>query len=538
MKTPAKKYMDNLFKEFMVPDRLPVVMLNICLSSYFFGQDGLAIFSLLLPIYFLFTVTGTWINFGAMTRAIESIGESNANAARMFSSVALKLSICTGIFLSAVVLIFLDPILSILGVPENLMPMAKSYATILASGGVLLILSTYIMQFLKLLGMLKQMKLIFKVMLVLNFATSFTCARFLDLGFKSMAIGILTTVIFCIVFEGLRLKKTFGQNLFTPVDNFFATAIEVLKSGASMALSKILSLLQIVMFNSFLLKFFGLESVAVFGMLQVAIRLCRTAIFMAIQPITPILTIEFADKCIPAMMLLLKTAMRRGMMFAILPMAVMLIFSTKLVSMSSVDPELYGFAENALNLYALSLIFAAVNTIFLVAFVSTKHVLFSNLIAFVRSFAGIFAFLYFAANEDPTLIWWSFLFAEVSAFLILIIGELILQKKFQFRTPLLLEKKFAVPTNYFVIDRQIGLDDSHKDLPDYLKSILNNLNSILWKSSKGKNDFLAVQISPTQMICRGSGTMYDYRPDLEQLKYDCKFKNVLGLNNFYFDLRK
>ncbi len=104
--SPEKKYMDKLFKEYMLPDRFPLIAVSTFLSGYFFGEDGLAAFSFMLPIYFLFIVAGFGINFGAFSLAVEAVSKSQSEVAQKYSTAALKLSIAVGLILAVVVNVF------------------------------------------------------------------------------------------------------------------------------------------------------------------------------------------------------------------------------------------------------------------------------------------------------------------------------------------------------------------------------------------------------------------------------------------------
>ena len=257
---------------------------------------------------------------------------------------------------------------------------------------------------------------------------------------------------------------------------------------------------------------------------------------MTLQGITPILTIEFGDKNLPAMKLLLKTALRRGLIFAILPM-IILLFGAPHFTESAETVE-------ALRIYALSLIPAAINAIMLTALLAVGHVNFSNLLAFLRSFALLIIFLAGAYTWRADLVWWSFLFAELVTLSVLIVGVKILQRK-----GTLLPK--MPPSKFFVVNRQLDLDGQ---LPNGLQAnvakILSEWIALNKKfSDRNKDNFTAVQIRSDDekifLTLRSNGKLFDYRKyfsenhreDFLRLVDAWKFKFVLGLNNFYVQVR-
>ena len=139
-------------------------------------------------------------------------------------------------------IIFFQEILTLLKVPPELWNLAEPFGKTLAGVGVLLVLSCYVLQFLKVAGMQKQLKLIYKVMLAINAGVTFCCIKFLNFGAEGLALGMGAATLFCIIFEGKRLYKFFGMNLIAPIKEPFYFLRKLLKAGNALALSKIFSL--------------------------------------------------------------------------------------------------------------------------------------------------------------------------------------------------------------------------------------------------------------------------------------------------------
>ena len=54
-----RKYIQNLYKIYMSPsDKILLIVSNTILARSFFGESGLAVVSLFMPIYFLFETLG------------------------------------------------------------------------------------------------------------------------------------------------------------------------------------------------------------------------------------------------------------------------------------------------------------------------------------------------------------------------------------------------------------------------------------------------------------------------------------------------
>ena len=166
------------------------------------------------------------------------------------------------------------------------------------------------------------------------------------------------------------------------------------------------------------------------------------------------------------------------------------------------------------------------------------------LLAFLRSFALLIIFLAGAYTWQADLVWWSFLFAKLVTLAVLIIGVKILQRK-----GTLLPK--MPPSNFFVINRQLNLEEQlPKGLKANVAKILSEWVVLNQKfNDRKKDNFTAVQIrtddEKTFLTLRSNGKFFDYRKyfsenpreDLLRLVDAWKFKFVLGLNNFYAQVR-
>ena len=221
-----------------------------------------------------------------------------------------------------------------------------------------------------------------------------------------------------------------------------------------------------------------------------------------------------------------------------------------MVTQSSLNHSDYAFAADALKIYSFSVVLAAVNSIFITIYLSTDHKILSNATEFVRSIVAIIFFLTFAAHEN---VFWSFLFAEVVAAVILFFGAIIIKQNGNFKTILLLTQEFFKPSLFMVADRKIGFtSEQNERLKEFLSpaslKFLSDWLTLLKKfSDTGKNDFLAIHIfrdDKLHLTLRGMGNLFDYSANAEAIsliksctdirKY--KFNSTLGTNNLYLQI--
>lgn len=546
-----QKYIRNLYKSYMFPpDKIPLIVSNTILAGYFFGEAGLAVVSLFMPVYFLFETLGYWINYGGLIKTLEEIGENQTLRARSYSKLALTLSILVGIISAAVVLIFFDNLLEILEVPQSLNLLAQDYGKLLIVACFLLVLCSYTWHFVKIIGLQQRIRRIYLLIMLVDVLACVICQKIFELGIISLVIGMIAAEAFILVFSGVLLHKNFKENLFAEIEEPLNSAWNLIYAGSSPSAGKFYSLFLVYLFNVFFLHFYGETGVAVFAVLQVAIRICRLHSQVTWQPLPPLLAVEFGDKNVSSMSLIFKTALIRAVIFTGLPAVVIFFGADFFAAQSSLEPSNYDFAAEALSIYSLSVILAGINSIFITIYL-TDHKILSNVAEFMRSIVAVIFFLTFAA---PEYVFWTFLFAEVVAAAVLLIGTFFIKKFGDFKTPLLLGQEFFKPSAFIVADRKIGFNSEQIERiktflsHDTLKFLNEWINLLKKFSDTGKNDFLAVHIfredDKLRLTLRGTGNLFDYasNPEANSLINRCnaikkfKFNSTLGMNNLYLQI--
>ena len=543
--TTEQKYMKVLFKNYMLPpDKIPLIVSNTVLAGYFFGDGGLAVVSFLMPVFFLFETFGFWINYGAFAKSIESVSKNETEMARSYSLLALTLSVIVGIILSIIIISTFPNLINILEIPAGLHQMAEDYGIMMAVSGIFLVIASYCWQFVKMIGLQAKIRKIYVLIMLIDALVAIICIKIFDLGIVSLPIGMIGALLFVILMSSLWLFKNFKQNLFAKIKNPIQSIIEIFSSGSAPSLGKIYSLFIMFGFNIVLMRTYGVNGVAIFALIQTAIRICRLHSQVTWQPLLPILTMEYGDKNLASMLLLLKHSLIQAVIMAVLPAIVIFFGADYFITNSSVDVSFYNFAVESFKAYSLSVVFAAINSIFIIAYSITNHKVFSNVLELLRSLILIVLFI---NCTDSSLIFWSFLFAEVVTLILIAAVGFVLCKLNNVRSPLLLKDEFFRPSLFLIVDRQQGLTNENKN---QIKIITNEkivkfidewLQVVKKFSDTGKNDFTSIHITDNRITLRSAGKLYNYNSDaqakeiiqsLEGLN-SSKYTYTLGMNNLY-----
>lgn len=130
---------------------LPVIVVMIVNVLYnmadvfFMGQTGetmqVAAISLAGPAFNIFTGMGTLFGSGACTAIAMALGKGDREQVKYYSSFCVWGSVGVGVLLSAAMLIFMDPLLTMMGADSQTAGYAGSYLRIIALGSPLMMFS-------------------------------------------------------------------------------------------------------------------------------------------------------------------------------------------------------------------------------------------------------------------------------------------------------------------------------------------------------------------------------------------------------------
>lgn len=117
---------------------LMVLVYNLA-DTFFIGQthDALqvAAVSLATPVFLMFMAVGTAFGIGGTSVISRALGEGKRDYARKVCSFCMWSCIIVGIIMAALFLIFMNPILSLIGASSDTWDLSKTYLSIVVCGG-------------------------------------------------------------------------------------------------------------------------------------------------------------------------------------------------------------------------------------------------------------------------------------------------------------------------------------------------------------------------------------------------------------------
>ena len=195
-----RQFINRTYLKSLLPTSLSVLLVQLCsvinnmAVGSFVGSDGLAIMSVVSPIGFIFATIGSLVAVGGSIQSAHCLGEHNYEASNKCLSLSLKIMAICGIVLTALIMIFSNQVLGLLGAPESIHGEARRYVLAFAPAAFAA-MGVYIpFNYLKINGAQKYAVYVSGVMLIVNIGLDFLFAKVLGLGM--LGIGLATTVAY------------------------------------------------------------------------------------------------------------------------------------------------------------------------------------------------------------------------------------------------------------------------------------------------------------------------------------------------------
>ena len=261
-------FLNKLFNKHVISSIIAMfgvmasVMANSIIAGRFFGAEGLAVMSVAAPFYFIFATIGSLTGVGGSTFTSYALGRDDMDSANKSFSLSVILSASISIVVGLIFLVFLEPILYILGCSTAIYEAAYIYnATFLIGGfGITMFYLPY--NFFKLTGRLKWQTNLFLGMAAANVILDIVCVKIFAMGIEGIALG---TVISSIGASVLGLKLLLKED-FTIIRHFDLTsALKLMKLGTPPALNNLLIFFRLMIMNRIIVAAAGSVGLAAFS---------------------------------------------------------------------------------------------------------------------------------------------------------------------------------------------------------------------------------------------------------------------------------
>lgn len=397
------------------------VMANSIIAGRFFGADGLAVMSVTAPFYFIFATIGSLTGVGGSTLTSYALGGDNIKKANESFTLSVILSAALSISVSVIFLIFLKPILYILGCSPAIYDSAYIYAIIFIIGGFGITMFYLPYNFFKLTGRLKWQTNLFLGMAAANIILDIICVKVFGLGIEGIALGTVISSVGASIL-GLKLLINNDFNLVRKFDK--KSALKLMKLGTPPALNNLFIFFRLAIMNRIIVEAagsVGLAAFSVFSSLENFSLVILSGLAQATSAFVGVFTKELDTVSIRRIE---KHAHILGMSLIFILMAIIMLFPNEICMLFGIyDGEKLAVASNAAFIFAFSLPPSVCCYLMFFYYQAAGFTILANILIFCRSFLFMVTPAYILTPlYGLSATWASLTIASISPFLIMLIA--------------------------------------------------------------------------------------------------------------------
>ncbi len=356
--------------------------------SNFAGKTAFAALNLIAPFLMILGGMGFMIGTGGTALVSRHLGAGDREKANRYFSMMIQLTLLLGAALTAIGLIFMEPISRLLGATEEMVPDCIVYGRIVIAFNIAFMLQNVFQSFLiaaekPRLGLIATVSagvtnMILDALLVGVLRWSLAGAA-LATGL-SQTIGALIPLVFF-------LKKNNGSALrLRPVRMEARPLLQACGNGSSELMSNISGSVVAMVYNFQLLKFLGEDGVSAYGVMMY-VSFIFVAIFVGYSiGSAPIVSFHFGAENKPELQnMFRKSVILMATLGVLMTLSAILMARPLAKLFVGYDAGLYELTHRAFRLYSIAFLFAGLNIFASSLFTALNNGVVSAAISFLRT---------------------------------------------------------------------------------------------------------------------------------------------------------
>ena len=363
-----KKMTEAPITRLLVSLSLPTVA-NMMLSSvynmtdtYFvtsLGDSAIGGVGIVFSIQSLIQAVGFGVAMGTGSIVSRKLGEKDDKAANRFASSALLMGFLMGLFIAAVCMPFLTPILRIIGATETILPHARSYAVVILIAAPLMCTSFVTGPLLRAEGRATYSMLVGIVGGLVNIALDPIFIFVLDL--KVMGAAVATALSQVISFSMAIGFYAFNKGVIKISFKYISRDIRdywlILKTGAPTIFRQGLGSVSTTLLNG-RAKLYGDAAVAAISLANKTYMLIRSVVLGVGQGFQPIAGYNYGAKKYDRVKKAFTVAVILGSAVAVFGAVICAVIPDKIISLLGAEnPEVIKIGGRMLMIYSIALPF-------------------------------------------------------------------------------------------------------------------------------------------------------------------------------------
>jgi putative MATE family efflux protein len=316
------------------------------------GEIGLTAVTIAFPIMIVLMGLGMLVGVGAAAVVSLRIGEKKQQEAEKILGNAFTLSMILAIGFSACILLFLDPILRILGAEPNVLPYARDFTRIIVLGSVFMYVGFGLNNIVRAEGNPRMAMSTTLISAGLNILLNplFIFVFHLGVGGSALATvvsqGVSAVWILVYFLRGKSLIKLRKANMV--LDK--AIVLSIFKIGMSPFLMQIASSVTTILFNYTLLRYGGELAVASIGIINRIGMLMLMPIFGISQGLQPIIGYNYGAGNYSRVIKAMKIGIYAATLVSTIGFLLVQIFDKQIIMLFNDNPELIAMGSAAMRI--------------------------------------------------------------------------------------------------------------------------------------------------------------------------------------------
>jgi putative MATE family efflux protein len=317
------------------------------------GPIGLTAVTVAMPVMIVMMAFGMLIGIGATALISIRLGEKKVDVAEKILGNAVTLIVIASVLLTAIIILFLDPILIKLGATPEILPYAKKYTSIIAWGGIFQYIGFGLNNIIRGEGNPKLAMTTMIVSAVLNTILNPIFIFYFKLGISGSALAtIISQAVSAIWILEYFVNKKSLVRLHAPnlkLDKQIVSGI--FSIGLSPFLMQIAASVVVVMFNNSLLRYGGGIAVAAMGVINRVMLLILMPVFGINQGVQPIIGYNYGAKNYGRVKEALKKAIIYATAITTFGFIVIQVFDVYIIRIFNNNEQLVNLGSTGLKIF-------------------------------------------------------------------------------------------------------------------------------------------------------------------------------------------
>lgn len=390
-------FINDILKKYLIPTIIvllevsSIAFYNTLIVGKMLGKDALAVMSLTSSFSFLYYMFGCLINIGAAIAASVALGQNDLKKVGKYERFAFISSVVIPVLISVLLLIFMEPVMTLLGADSALYEFSKVYVQITLALGFVYCLMYFPFNFLRVDGRSKTATGVFALMAVLDYVSVYVVLKagvgLTGVGFASMISALIADVV------GI-LFLCFGKNRQITMERVSLNEIlpmakEVFELGSSSGLNNFWNMLRTMMLNKMVVGAFGTDGLAMFAVACSVINLTNATTLGIGQTTAPLIGVFYGERDNKSIQTLMKSGTKYSIAIHTVLFILLFMFASAVAGAFGITEDLNQDCVRLIRWTALGLISSGVVNLYISAYASLKRVVISNFLTFFRAFGFV-----------------------------------------------------------------------------------------------------------------------------------------------------